>query len=79
RLYVANNTSGTVSIFDVSTQALIATVPVGASPYAYGAFIGGMALAPQAHQTPTLNEWALWILAMAVAGGGLLSMRSKRQ
>jgi YVTN family beta-propeller protein len=39
KVYVANQTDGTVSVIDTATNAVVATLPVGREPYAFGLFI----------------------------------------
>src|SRR5580704_5844937 len=34
--YVANDVSGTVSVFDTATNIVVATIPVGSDPFAVG-------------------------------------------
>ncbi len=40
RLYAVNSADDSVSVIDVATQFVIATIPVGAAPIAFGQFIG---------------------------------------
>jgi len=39
KLYVANNCSNTVSVISTAKNTVIATIPVGSAPFAFGIFI----------------------------------------
>jgi YVTN family beta-propeller protein len=43
RVYVANSSSNTVSVIDAASNSVVANVPVGQSPNAFGQFIMGAA------------------------------------
>ena len=40
RVYVANTNDNTMSVIDTATNLVVATVPVGHGPLAFGNFIG---------------------------------------
>lgn len=48
KVYVANEGSSAVSVINTKTDKIIANVPVGNSPVAFGQFIGGKAALPVA-------------------------------
>jgi YVTN family beta-propeller protein len=63
RVYVANSSpSGTVSVIDTATNTVVATVPVGEFPSAFGLFIGPERVTP----VPTLSQWGMILLALSL-------------
>ncbi|HRX60209.1 MAG TPA: PASTA domain-containing protein [Candidatus Competibacter sp.] len=51
RVYVANTDDNTVSVVDSQSHAIIATIPTGLGPWAFGQFVGPLATVA----TPTLD------------------------
>jgi YVTN family beta-propeller protein len=52
KVFVANYAANTVSVIDTATNALIATIPVGSDPLAFGVFIQPAQPAPRFAGTP---------------------------
>jgi YVTN family beta-propeller protein len=72
-VYITNYTSNNVSVIEPSTNTVVATVPVGSNPVAFGLFIG-----PRPFKTPTLNKWGIVILALILVTCALVVRKRKK-
>jgi len=82
RLYVANygahggGIPGTVSVINTATNTVVDTITVGVNP-------SSIAVGPTTTSTPaavpTLTEWAMILLAMALASFAALTLQRRRQ
>jgi hypothetical protein len=73
----------TVSVINTASNTVVATVPVGGHPVAFDNFIGGSAGMPglPPATVPTLNEWAMVLIASLLLLFGLrnlLRVRNER-
>ena len=65
RVYVANQNDNTVSIVDGRSNAVIATIPAGLEPWAFGQFVGPLAtVAPPTFDPP--GSGAVYALGVTV-------------
>jgi YVTN family beta-propeller protein len=72
RVYVADELAGEVTVIETATNTVLATISVGFRPFAFGIFIAlpVSAAATTAVATPTLSEWGMLLLVLALLGGG---------
>jgi YVTN family beta-propeller protein len=83
RAYIANNFSTAVSVIDIATTTVIATIPtsVGSAPFAFGKFIGAAAGPPPPPVTKSpfrLAEGSLWLQPMLVAFAATLNFERRK-
>ena len=71
--YITNFNSNSVSVIDTATNTVVAPVPVGSVPAAFGQFIGQEVTA-----IPAMNEWGM-IIFMALAGLGAVYFLRKNK
>jgi YVTN family beta-propeller protein len=72
KVFVANYAANTVSVIDTATNMLIATIPVGSDPLAFGVFIQPAQPAPRFAGTPgKANCYGKSVSALAKQYGGL--------
>ena len=74
RVYVANSGGNTVSIIDTAINTVVGSVVVGATPQAFGQFIGPVPSAP----VPTMGEWAMILFGLALVGGAAVIIQRRR-
>jgi YVTN family beta-propeller protein len=74
RVYVANHGSNSISVLDIATNTVTATVGVSGSPYAFGHFIAAPPLAAQL-AVPVASKSAIWLLSVLLALAGIYHMR----
>jgi len=60
---VANSSSKNVSVIDTATNTVVATVPVGDNPAAFGIFIAQGSVSVT---VPTLSEWGMILLVLSL-------------
>lgn len=85
-LYVANygnhgvQAPGSLSVIDTATDTVVRTITVGANPASVAVFGSpNLASPPPPAAIPTLTEWAMILLGLALAGFATLTLQRRRQ
>jgi len=74
-LYTTDSDSGTVTVINTSQNRVINTIGVGGSPSSFGTFITSEACFVSA--IPTLGQWGLISLVIAIGIAGFITIRRK--
>ena len=67
---------GSISVIATASNTVTATIPVGAAPYALGAFISTTSPPPPA-PAPTLGTWGRLRSALMLGGVGYVMIRNR--